>query len=165
MLERELSKETIRRGDLFYLTHPGGDSVFSGYGVAMESGSKQHLIGILMVDRPNPADPAWLHQIAETFGECELVPMTATGDRGLVCQMVVEDESLEHLKQYPFGLSPDIQQALEAFIDSPPAPQLRLGWNDESNLWSSKPVLENVLPAEIRESVSQNRLRLSGSGK
>lgn len=151
MLERERSKETIDRGDLFYLTHPDADSIFSGYGLALEPGNKQHLAGVLMVDRPTPANPAWLHQIADTFGECLLVPMTTSGERGLVCQMIVDDDSLVYLQQSPTPLSNEIQQALEPLLDYPPAPQLRLSWDEESKLWHSEPAMENVLPAEIRE--------------
>lgn len=151
MLERERCKETIGRGDLFYLIHPDANPIFSGYGLAMEPGNKQHLAGILMVDRPTPASPAWLDQITAHFGECQLVPMTSTGERGLVCQMIINDDSLDYLQQSPTPLSNNIKQALEPLLDFPPAPQLRLNWDEESRLWRSEPALKNVLPVEIRE--------------
>ena len=47
-------------------------------------------IGILIVDRPEAADPGRLAQIEATFGPYQLVPITATGERGIVCRMQVE---------------------------------------------------------------------------
>jgi hypothetical protein len=32
------------------------EQIFSGYGLTMQSGSKEFLAGLLMVDRPKPAD-------------------------------------------------------------------------------------------------------------
>ena len=63
MVEREPAKETIGRGDLFFLWHPGTGQIFSGYGLAMRPGSKDLLSGLLMVDRPRPADPEWLAEV------------------------------------------------------------------------------------------------------
>lgn len=39
--------------------------------------------------------------VEETFGEYELVEMTAAGERGIVCQMQVEEKSLAHLCWFP----------------------------------------------------------------
>ena len=110
-----------------------------------------HLVGLLMVDRPEPADPAWLEQISEVYGECELVPMTQNGDRGLLCRMQIDEESLPHLRQDISGQSVDIQQALAPLLVAPPAPKLRLSWDEEASLWRSELDMENVLPTEIRE--------------
>lgn len=79
--------EIPKRGDLYFLSHPGTENVFSGYGLVAREGFKDYLVGVLMVDRPRPADPEWLRLVEETFGEYELVEMTATGERGIVCQM------------------------------------------------------------------------------
>ena len=57
MVERELQHETIGRGELFILSHPETEDVFSGYGLTTEDGRKDRLVGLLMVDRPHPADP------------------------------------------------------------------------------------------------------------
>ena len=84
MREREPGKETIGRGDLFFLWHPVIDELFSGYGLTTQPGSNEFLVGLLMVDRPRPADPEWLKEVEATFGECHLVAMTATGERGIV---------------------------------------------------------------------------------
>lgn len=51
-----------------------------------------------MVDRPKPVDPAWLKWVEDTYGEYQLVPMTATGERGIVCRMQIELEGLVHLR-------------------------------------------------------------------
>ena len=62
-----------------------------GYGLAMRPGSNELLAGLLMVDRPRPADPQWLADVEATFGECHLVAMTAAGERGIACQMQIEN--------------------------------------------------------------------------
>ena len=51
------------RGDLFFLWHSGTGQIFSGYGLAMWPGSNERLSGLLMVDRPWPADPEWLAEV------------------------------------------------------------------------------------------------------
>jgi hypothetical protein len=80
MVEREPQHETIGRGELFFLDYPATEGSFSGYGLTVESGRKDQLVGILLLDRPKPADPAWLQSIADAFGGFQLVPMTATGE-------------------------------------------------------------------------------------
>jgi len=57
MHEREPQKETIGKGELFFLWHPGTEEIFSGYGLTTQAGSAEILVGLLMVDRPHPADP------------------------------------------------------------------------------------------------------------
>ena len=79
-----------------------------------------------MVDRHHPADEAWLQSIKETFGECQLVPMTETGERGLACQMEIEPESTQYLRTIPSMKLLTIQASLRPFLDEPPAPKLRL---------------------------------------
>ena len=69
MGEREPRKETINKGELFYLSHPGKEMIFSGYGLTLHSDKKGYLAGLLMVDRPKPIDPEWLQQVEEVFGE------------------------------------------------------------------------------------------------
>ena len=53
-----MREESVKRGDLLFLTHPGTDSVFSGYGLVVESGSTERLVGLLLVDRPRPVSTA-----------------------------------------------------------------------------------------------------------
>jgi hypothetical protein len=100
MGEREPNKEIIEKGDLFFLCHPGTPDIFSGYGLSMQRGSKEHLAGLLMVDRPRRADPAWLERIEQVFGEYQLAPMTETGERGIICQMQIESEDQAHLRVF-----------------------------------------------------------------
>lgn len=101
-------------------------------------GSKGKLIGILMVDRPGPADPEWLKQVERNFGEYQLVPMTATGERGIVCRMQIVAESLTHLRQYPTEKAETLKKALEPLLDNRPHPVFVLSWNEDHNLWQSK---------------------------
>jgi hypothetical protein len=87
MHERAPRREIIGRGELFFLSHPGAGESFSGYGLTMHPGSAELLVGLLMIDRPHRADREWLAEVEATFGECELVAMTPTGERGIACQM------------------------------------------------------------------------------
>ena len=90
----------VTKGELFFLLHPG-QVQFSGYGLAMEQGSAGHLVGVLMVDRPQPVSPEWLHVLEKKYGRCELYPMVKSGERGLTCQMWIAEESLIHVRQLP----------------------------------------------------------------
>ena len=65
---RPEAREAPQRGDLYFLWHSGSEDVFSGYGLVVEDGFKDDLAGILMVDRPQPADPKWLKEVEMTFG-------------------------------------------------------------------------------------------------
>ena len=77
--------------------------------------------------------------------------MTATGERGIVCRMQIEQESLMHLRQLPFEKAIAIRQALETLLDAPPAPAFSLHWDEEKRLWQSRFAFPNELPKEIRE--------------
>jgi hypothetical protein len=50
------------RDELHFLWHPETEDVFSGDGLVTGKGFKDYLVGILMVDRPRPADPEWLEE-------------------------------------------------------------------------------------------------------
>jgi hypothetical protein len=149
--ECEPKKETIGKGELFFLDHPGTEHTFSGYGLTMRPGSKELLVGLLMVDRPKPVDPEWLKEVEATFGEYTLVPMTETGERGIACQMQIEPESLSYLRQYPGEKAAPIQTALEPFIESPPNPVFSVHWDAQERLWRSHFLPLSELPSEIRE--------------
>ena len=101
----EAKKETSGRGQMFYLWHPKTERTFSGHGISVESENRERLVGPLMVDRPYPAHEAWRQYINSTDGECQLVPMTETGERGLACQMEIEPESTQYLRTMPFSES------------------------------------------------------------
>lgn len=151
MKEREPQKETIGRGDLFFLAHPGTEDTFSGYGLATRPESRELLVGLLMVDRPQPADPEWLKEVEETFGEAQLVAMTAAGERGILCQMQIEPESQPHLRPFPSGKAAAIQIALEPLLEEPPGPAFTLRWDEEVRAWRSQFVTPWELPSELRE--------------
>jgi hypothetical protein len=128
--------DTVKKGELFFPLHPG-QVQFSGYGLAMEPGSVGHLVGMLMVEQPQPASPAWLQTLAETYGRCELYPMVKTGERGLVCQMWIGEESLVHVRQLPGSFARSLQEALFPLLLLPPAPQLDVVWDMDARLWRS----------------------------
>jgi hypothetical protein len=98
-VEREPHTEVIQPGQLYFLAHPGSE-LFSGYGLTTHQGRKDRLVGLLMVDRPHPVDTKWLNEIEQRYGEYQLFPMTATGERGLLTQMRVASDSLTHLGRH-----------------------------------------------------------------
>jgi hypothetical protein len=138
MGEREQGKELIGRGELFFLSHPGMGEIFSGYGLTVKEESKGNLVGVLMVDRPRTADPKWLKQVESNFGEYQLVPMTATGERGIICQMKIENDSLHCLRQYSSDKASAIREVLKPLLDNRPGPKFILSWNEETHLWRSR---------------------------
>ena len=138
MKEKEPRKETIGKGELFFLWHPGTEQIFSGYGLTVRPDPKEFLVGLLMVDRPTPVDPGWLQEVKPTFGEYQRVPMTASGERGIACQMQIEPESLSYLRQYPGEKAAAIQTALEPLLDHLPYPIFTLSWDEAARAWRSR---------------------------
>lgn len=151
MAEKEPRKEGIERGKLYCLWHPTTPDTFSGYGLTVRSGRNDVLVGLLMVDRPKPVDPGWLTAVERTFGEYQLVAMTATGERGIACQMWIEPESLPHLRRFPGDISAAIEQALHPLLEELPRPRFSLRWDREQSLWTSEMMAPFELPAELRE--------------
>jgi len=150
------NKEIVNRGDLFFLDHPGTIGIFSGYGITLQYGRNDLLVGLLMVDRPHPVDPSWLRFVEETFGEYHLIPMTSSGDRGILCRMQIESESIPHLKRKSFEKSYTIREALQSLLDHPPKPIFRMKWNAERRVWISIIEQPNQLPEEIRSVLEMN---------
>jgi hypothetical protein len=107
--------------------------------------------GLLMVDRPYPADPGWLAEVEATFGECHLVAMTPAGERGIACQMQIEPDSLPHLRRFPGEKTAAIQRALEPLLEHPPKPAFTLRWDEEARAWCSRFAPLAKLPGQIRE--------------
>jgi hypothetical protein len=120
MREREPNKEIISRGDLYFLWHPGTENVFSGYGLTVKAGSNEHLVGLLMIDRPPQCVAEWLQTVEEAFGQCELLAMTASGDRGILCQMQIDPESQPYLKRFPFDKAGAIESSLQQVLEERP---------------------------------------------
>ena len=92
-------KQAVPKGRLYFLWHPGTKDIFSGYGLTVQPGRKDHLVGLLMVDRPQKVDPAWLAEIERRFGGYVLYVMTVTGERGIACQMQIEPASFPYLRR------------------------------------------------------------------
>lgn len=126
--------KTSKESDLLYLWHPGKD-IFSGYGLAL---APAHLVGLVMIDRPQLADPVWLQKIKETFGAYQLAAMTQGGARGLVCQMQIAQESILHLKTLDHPLASSIRTALLPLLAHLPTVTLALRWDQESSAWVSR---------------------------
>jgi hypothetical protein len=146
----EPDKERIERGQLYFLHHPHTQDTFSGYGLTLREGYKDFLVGLLMVDRPQPVDPAWLAEVEETFGAYQLTAMTKTGERGITCQMVIEPDSQASLRSFPTQKAAAIEQALTPLMEELPAACFHLRWDEEQSLWVSEMVRPFELPAELQ---------------
>lgn len=136
-VEGENHKEGIGRGQLCFLAHPGTE-IFSGYGLTTQEGRRDRLVGLLMVDRPQPVDPTWLNQVEQTYGDYQLEPMTATGERGILTQMRIDPESVPLLQQLPNAQTGELRQALTPMLEELPAPILKLSWSKEQKMWQSR---------------------------
>lgn len=123
-----------REPPLIFLWHPGTRDRFSGYGLRI---APAHLVGVMMVDRPQPAAADWLEEIHQTFGEYELVAMTRDGSRGIVCQMRVVEESRVHLRVMRNLQSEALRQALLPLLEEPPAVTLAVAWDEGRASWVS----------------------------
>jgi hypothetical protein len=123
-----------REPPLMVLWHPGTRNIFSGYGLRI---TPAHLVGLVMVDRPRPVDPAWLEEIRQTFGEYELVPMTTGGERGILCQMRIAEESRVHLRVWRRAPSKAIRRALVPLLADLPAVTLAMAWDENRGSWIS----------------------------
>jgi len=151
MRERESNKEVISRGDLYFLWHPGTENVFSGYGLVAKDGSNEHLVGLLMIDRPPQGVGEWLQAVEEAFGQYELVAMTAAGERGILCQMQIEPESQSCLKRFPFEKAAAIEESLQPLLNERPIPSFIMEWDEKGHAWRSQIAAPDELPPELRE--------------
>jgi hypothetical protein len=127
---------------LQFLWHPGSNDIFSGYGLVI---APAHLVGLVMVDRPEPVEPGWLTVIERTFGRYQLTAMTAGGERGLVCQMRIAEESTQHLRVLQEQRSDAIRDALLPLLNDLPAVILGLAWYPASRCWVSR-IVEPRIP-------------------
>ena len=144
-------KESIAKGELFYLWHPGTEEIFSGYGLTVWPGNKSLLTGLLMVDRPKTVDPLWLKEVETTFGAYQLVAMTASGERGIVCQMQIEQASQPYLRRFPGEQAAVMKAVLEPLLVKPPKPVFTLKWDEKGHVWHSCFASVAELPAEIHQ--------------
>ena len=120
---------------ILFLWHPGSKDIFSGYGLVV---APAHLVGLLMVDRPDPVDPSWLAMIERTFGSYQLTAMTTGGERGLVCQMHIAEESMQYLRVLPHPDIGALRDALRPLLDDLPAVTLHLAWSADHACWVSQ---------------------------
>ena len=132
-----MHKVTIARGDLFFLWHPDTTHIFSGFGLAVETGRADLLVGLLIVDRPFPVSPAWLEEVGQTFGSFELYAMTATHEHGIACHMRVEPDSLPYVRTLDVPLARPLREALAPLLAQPPQPRFCMRWNPNQCLWNS----------------------------
>ena len=120
---------------LHFLWHPDSHDTFSGYGLAL---APAHLVGLLMVDRPEPVDPSWLAMLERAFGSYQLTRMTQSGDRGLVCQMHIAGDSIQYLTALPHSHIGALRDALVPLLHDLPAVTLHLAWSPEHRSWMSR---------------------------
>ena len=120
---------------ILFLWHPGTAGIFSGYGLVL---APSHLVGVLMVDRPAPADPGWLTWIEHVFGAYQLTAMTQTGERGLVCQMRIAEENMHYLRVLPYPRIGALRDALVPLLQDLPTVTFHLAWSAEHQCWMSR---------------------------
>jgi len=126
--------KTKQNPELKFLWHPGTKDIFSGYGLLV---GPAHLVGIVMVDRPKIADPTWLKEIEEMFGEYQLTVMTKAGERGMVCQMLVAEESVQYVRAFDHSITQPIREVLLPLLGSLPAVTLAMRWDPLIRFWVS----------------------------
>jgi len=101
-------------------------------------GKDDNLVGLLMVDRPCRISEEWLNNVEKKFGDYQLLPMTFSGDKGIVCQMKIKKDSLKYLKEFPFLFDENIADSLYQLLFNKPNPKLRVWWDDNYRLWLSE---------------------------
>lgn len=133
-----MQPKIVARGDLFFLWHPDTRFTFSGYGLVVETGHRDLLHGILMVDRPYPVSALWLESVQQTFGEIFLYAMTATHERGIACQMRIAADSLPYVCSLSVPMAQRLRRALMPLLAQPPKPRFLLKWEPTLRLWQSE---------------------------
>jgi len=88
-----------------------------------------------MVDRRTVVDPIWLEEIERTFGSYQLTAMPPTGERGMVCQMEVAENSRPYLRRLVHPLNGAIRDALRPLRCHPPTVTLAVRWHAEHRGW------------------------------
>ncbi|MFC1790350.1 hypothetical protein ACFLZP_02600, partial [Patescibacteria group bacterium] len=123
----------------------------SGYGLATQDGSGDNLVGLLMIDRPRPADLGWLADVEAVFGDYQLAVMSANGDRGIACQMQIEPENSRFLRKFPGPLTSSIKEILGPLLEVPPNPVFSLRWQEDARAWTSQFAVPTELPPVVRQ--------------
>jgi len=120
---------------VWYLWHPYTKDVFSGYGLGKNN---DYLIGILMVDRPRKAPEEYLNEIKKAFGECQLYPMANDGCRGILCQMNIEEESRQYIKNFKFSINKTVLERFTPLLKINPKPHFLMKYSQDQGLWVSE---------------------------
>lgn len=81
--------------------------------------------------------------------------MTKTGERGIVCQMVIEPDSQAALRSFPTEKAAAIEGVLTPLLGELPAPCFRLRWDGTQKLWLSEIARPFKLPPELQEAFEQ----------
>ena len=116
-----------------FLWLPDTPNNFSGYG--LEVGPLE-LVGLLMVDRPQPVSEVWLQEVTDRFGSYDLYPTTKTLERGIACCMFVDRDSAKFLRDdWHVGGLEDFLRILER---NRPRPQFNVCYDDALKLWTSE---------------------------
>lgn len=134
MIHQTGARHAHHRPALRFLWHPGTRDIFSGYGLVL---GPALLLGLVMVDRPHPADPAWLAEIQRAFGTYQLAAITQSGERGIVCQMVIAQESIPYLRALPHPRIGTLRDALLPLLQDLPTVTLALAWYPGNRCWVS----------------------------
>lgn len=135
--ERSLAKK-----QMFFLTHDQPD-IFSAYGIPVKA-NKKYLVGLLMVDRPVKVREDWLNEVYGMFGELTLMTMSRDGDRGIFCQMEIQDNSLVKVVNLDSEIEAPIKNALFRYMYELPKPHFKMHWNPEDGIWKSEAVRNEV---------------------
>jgi hypothetical protein len=123
-----------RTPKIIFLWHPGTKDIFAGYGLVL---APAHVVGLIMIDRPKPVDPGWLETIQRACGDYQLVAMTTSGERGLVCQMLIAQESTPYLRVLPHPRIGALRDALLPLLHDLPTVTLGLAWYPDNGCWVS----------------------------
>jgi hypothetical protein len=63
--------------------------------------------------------------------------MTQQGERGIACQMWIDEESRHYLRQLDDAAARGLHDALLSLLIYPPTPKFRMAWHNASRLWRS----------------------------
>lgn len=125
----------LQNTDVRYLWHPGTTDTFSGYGLRID---KDRIAGLLMVDRPCIAPESYINYIMETFGECDLYPMTTDGSRGVICRMTIAADSTQFVKDLGFHVNELILERFRPLLQNLPRPHFKMKYSPAHRLWLSE---------------------------
>jgi hypothetical protein len=136
---------------IYGLWHPGR-RIYSGYGLSLYPDRHDVLVGLLMVDRPQPVDQIWLGLISVMYGHVELYQMTLDGSAGIACQMFITEDSRAFVRPVNVPGGALIGIVLATLLADKPAARLEMSWDRQRKLWNSQFLLdaEGAIPGQPR---------------